>query len=89
MKGKGNEVAAIKVGAAIEEIDLLDLKNQVDQVVDNLDIDLVYETLMKGSRNHMRAFVRNLEYREINYNPDYISQELFDEIIKSSMENGF
>lgn len=89
VEGNQTEIEALKVGAAIEEIDLLDLKNQVDQVIDNMDIFLVYDNLMKGSRNHLRAFVRNLEYRGINYNPIYLSQEHFDEIIKGSMENGF
>jgi hypothetical protein len=89
VEGNQNEIEALKVGAAIEEIDLMDLKNQIDQVVDNTDINLVYENLLKGSRNHLRAFVRNLEYRGINYNPMYLSKEHFDEIIRGSMENGF
>lgn len=86
--GYQSEIDALKVGAAIEEIDILDLYNQLDNNVDNQDITLVYENLAKGSRNHLRAFVKNLSYRDVVYEPQYLSPEAYDEIINSDMENG-
>jgi hypothetical protein len=46
---------ALKVGAAIEEIDILDLQTRVAQT-DDVDIQLVYNSLMNGSSNHLQAF---------------------------------
>ena len=74
-------------GAAIEEIDIRDLKEQMS-FVESEDIRTVYENLMRGSRNHLRAFVRNLSMRDITYKPQYLSQKEYDEIINSPNEPG-
>jgi hypothetical protein len=71
---------ALKVGAAVEEIDILDLQQHIAQT-DRGDIQRVYENLLKGSRNHLRAFVSAIERRGWTYQPQYLSQEVFDEII--------
>ena len=78
---------ALKVGAAIEEIDILDLQEYTAET-DNEDITLVYENLMKGSRNHLRAFVSTIERQGYDYTPQYLNQEEFDEIISSPLERG-
>lgn len=88
ISGAKNEIEALKVGAAIEEIDILDLKSQLDEVVDNQDIEMVYENLRKGSRNHLRAFVKNLDNKGVTYEPQYLSQEEYDQIIHADMEAG-
>jgi hypothetical protein len=56
--------------------------------VDNKDILYVYSNLEKGSRNHMRAFNRNIENLGSVYIPQYISQAEFDAIVSGSMETG-
>ncbi|NLH21538.1 MAG: DUF2202 domain-containing protein [Methanothrix sp.] len=71
---------ALRVGAAIEEIDILDLQERMAQT-DREDILLVYSNLKRGSENHLRAFVNNLERRGIQYSPEHLSQEEYDEII--------
>ena len=86
--GNVSQTEALMVGTAVEEIDILDLLTQLDSYVDNEDIELVYESLLKGSRNHLRAFVKNLANKGITYAPRYMSQEAYDEIINSEMENG-
>lgn len=86
--GNVSEIEGLKVGAAIEEIDILDLQVQLDNVVDNQDITMVYENLQKGSRNHLRAFVKNLTNRGIIYDPQYLSQDKYDQIINGNMETG-
>jgi len=51
---------ALKAGAAIEEIDILDLQSRLAQV-DNPDIIQVFNNLLNGSFNHLRAFVSALK----------------------------
>ncbi len=79
--GSKSVVDALKVGAMIEEIDILDLKKYLAKT-DNEDIKLVYENLMKGSMNHLRAFTRNLEKYGVTYEPQYLSTEEYKEIVK-------
>lgn len=75
---------ALFVGAAIEEIDILDLAEYVNGT-DRQDVQWVYGNLMEGSENHLRAFVRNLERRtgEV-YQPQYLSQQDYDTIINAT-----
>jgi len=84
--GTTSIVDALKVGAAIEEIDILDLNNALDVDVDNQDITIVYENLMKGSRNHLRSFVKTLGNQGVIYQPQYLTKEEYDAIINSDME---
>lgn len=87
-RGLENEVEALKVGALVEEVDIKDLKIQLAEKVDNQDIIYVYENLMKGSRNHLRAFVKNLRVRGVTYVPEVLSQSDYDVIINGDMERG-
>jgi len=86
--GDSSLVDALKVGGAIEEIDILDLQRELNDVVDNEDIAFVYENLLRGSRNHLRSFVKNLNNNGIEYAPQYLSNEAYLEIISSSNEKG-
>lgn len=83
-----DSVAALKIGAAIEEIDIIDLVKQIDEVVDNKDILLVYNNLYRGSRNHLRGFVKNLSYLGETYTPLYMTSEAYEDIITTEMERG-
>jgi len=87
-RGSASLIDALMVGAEVEEIDLLDLEDRLAEVVANEDIVLVYENLMRGSRNHLRAFVRALSQQNIIYQPQYLSQAVYDEIINSPNETG-
>jgi len=80
-------VNALVVGALIEEIDIIDIQKLVDEVEGNQDIVIVYENLMKGSRNHLRAFVKNLANQGVDYQPSHLSQEAYDAIIDGDLEN--
>lgn len=88
VRGLQSETEALKVGALVEEVDINDLKVQLAEKVDNQDIILVYENLMKGSRNHLRAFTKNLKMRGIIYVPEVLSQADYDAIITGNMEHG-
>ena len=70
--GSVSLVEALKVGAAIEEIDIIDLQAAL-ALVDNRDIRLVYENLLSGSRNHLQAFVRALQQQGVVYTPQYLA----------------
>lgn len=78
---------ALVVGALIEEIDILDIQNEVDKVEGNGEIVVVYENLIKGSRNHLRAFVKNLANQGVDYQPSHLTQEAYDAIINEDYEN--
>ncbi|MFC2165556.1 DUF2202 domain-containing protein [Acidobacteriota bacterium] len=78
---------ALWVGATIEDLDIFDLIAYLDEA-DNIDIRTVYQNLMKGSRNHLRAFGRQLEDRGQPYQAQYLPQGVVDDIINSPMERG-
>lgn len=84
-QGSLSLVEALKVGALIEELDIKDLQ---ERATTTADIDLVFQNLERGSRNHLRAFTRQLSQRGETYIPIYISQYEFDEITSSEIERG-
>jgi len=79
---------ALRVGIIIEELDIKDINEISHEVDGNDDIVMVYEELLKGSRNHLRAFWDVFTSKGLTYEPQFISQEAFDEIVNSSMERG-
>ena len=83
-QGKQSVVEALKVGAAIEEIDILDLQERLDATA-NVAIDRLYENLKAGSENHLRAFTANLRNQAgETYAPQYLSQSAYDQIISAA-----
>jgi hypothetical protein len=88
IQGSQSLSEALKVGATIEEIDLLDLEERLAQT-DHADIQRVYENLHDGSRNHLRAFVSTLERQSgENYIPQYLSADAYDAILSSGIQRG-
>lgn len=84
-QGSVNQIEALKVGAAIEEIDLIDLEIRIAQT-DEAAIKLVYENLEKGSRNHLRSFVSSLDRLGVTYAPIALTQAAYDGVVSSAME---
>lgn len=80
-------IEALKVGAQIEELDMRDITAQ-KAGIDNADILMVYDNLLRGSRNHLRAFMKVLTQQGGTYAPQYISQAEFDAIVNSPIETG-
>ena len=78
---------AYKTGALIEEIDIKDLLEALSSTT-NENITLVFENLLKGSRNHLRAFNLQLTTLGIVYTPVYISETDYNLIVTSPMEKG-
>jgi hypothetical protein len=59
-----DDVAALKVGALVEETDIHDINTEKAQVsVNHQDIISTYDNLLCGSRNHLRSFVKQIESR--------------------------
>lgn len=84
-EGLLGEIEALYVGALIEEIDIQDL---IDGIAESNHANVIqaYEYLLQGSRNHLRAFVRNIESRGLIYEAQYMDQDQVDEILDNPME---
>ena len=64
--GEVSLLDALFVGALIEEIDIRDIQQAIDETV-HADIITAYENLMAGSKNHLRAFVSQIELLGVEY----------------------
>ena len=75
---------ALKVGAAIEEIDIRDLQTRMAET-DNADIQQAYTNLMNGSYSHLKAFTGTLLTQTgETYVPQYLTAEQYQAIISST-----
>mgnify|MGYP001306915038 CR=1 FL=1 len=87
-QGTRSVADALKVGLAIEEIDILDLQKRVAET-SNTDIERVYGSLEAGSNNHLRAFAGNLKSQTgETYVPQYLTQAAYDAIIGATGSQG-
>lgn len=83
-KGQASLQAALAVGAYIEELDIQDLRVRLAQT-QRPDIVAVYQSLMQGSWNHLRAFAGNLSaITEEPYRAQLLSQAEVDAALKRS-----
>lgn len=83
--GHESMTSALFVGALIEETDIEDIQVAIDNA-DNADIIATYESLMCGSRNHLRSFVGQLALNGVVYEPHVIGEEEYEAIVGSGME---
>lgn len=87
--GEKSLMDSLQVGAAVEETDMIDIQHAIDET-DHEDIISTYNKLMCGSRNHLRAFARQIEANGGLYNPsdEYFedSAKYFLDIAESPME---
>lgn len=84
--GMESGLAALKVGGIIEETDMEDIKAAIERS-EKADIDAVYESLLCGSRNHLRSFAQNIEaLTGESYVAQVLKQKEVDEILDSPME---
>lgn len=84
-QGAPSLVTALQVGAAIEELDIVDIQTALLSI-DNQDIRAVYESLAKGSRNHLRSFVKTLAQQGATYTPQRLSPVEYSAIINTPIE---
>ena len=86
-KGSISLKDAFLVGAVIEDMDIADLDKLMAETT-NKDLIVVYDNLNRGSRNHMRAFSRQLDMLNVAYTPTYIPKERYTAIINGEHEEG-
>lgn len=84
-RGSKSLVEAIKVGITIEESDMQDIQAAIDNT-DEADIKKTYENLIRGSRNHLRAYVNQLESLGLIYEPELLTAEEAYAIVDSATE---
>ena len=84
-QGMTSMTDALSVGATVEDLDIKDIADMMERT-DDVDVLATYGALMCGSRNHMRAFVSQLELRGVDYEAQYISQAQLKDIITASRE---
>lgn len=77
---------ALAVGCLIEEKDIQDINEKKALVEDEPDIVQVYDHLLCGSRNHLRAFNSNLLQQGVIYVPQVLTQAEWDAIAYSAEE---
>ena len=81
-KGSKSKEEALKVGALIEEVDIIDLQTELDETAINEDVIRVFTNLCSASENHLRVFVRVLALNDVDYSPELLDQEEFDRILE-------
>lgn len=80
-QGSAGKSEALKVGALIEEVDIIDLQTELEEHATHEDVIRVYGNLCNASENHLRAFVRVLRLYEVDYEPLKLDQAEFDRIL--------
>lgn len=87
LQGTNSTIEALKVGAFIEEMDIKDLQDFISRT-DKNNLIVTYENLMKGSRNHLRSFIKTLENYGGSYIPTILPEEEYNSIISTPSEKG-
>ena len=87
-QGSASLAAALLAAGAIEETDILDLQARLAQS-ENTAVIQVFENLLAGSENHLRAFAGNYERQAGEaYQPQLLSQEAYLAIINATSGRG-
>lgn len=81
-RGSEGREEALRVGALIEEVDIIDLRSELEENAENEEVVRVYSNLCRASENHLRAFVGVLRLYDIDYEPIMLEPEDFDLILK-------
>ncbi|WAK03506.1 DUF2202 domain-containing protein [Methylobacter sp. YRD-M1] len=79
-QGEKSAMEAFHVGALIEEVDIRDIQAVINAMTHS-DIVNVYENLLQGSRNHLKAFVGKIEANGVDYQAQVLTQQEVDEIV--------
>ena len=85
--GTRSKVSALQVGAAVEELDIFDLRRALE-ATNNRDIQMLYQNLIKGSSNHLRAFAKLLARNNASYTPVYLTSAEYQEILDAPKFKG-
>ncbi|MDC0357792.1 DUF2202 domain-containing protein [Oligoflexia bacterium] len=83
IQGGTDLLAAYEVGALVEEVDIADLKSYIAET-SAADLTCVYQNLLRGSENHLRAFVKQLASAGIAYEPQVLSPDALAAILEDA-----
>ncbi|MFO0682305.1 MAG: DUF2202 domain-containing protein [Sandaracinus sp.] len=84
-QGRGDAVAALRVGATIEDLDLHDIATFRSRTTE-ADALALYDALACGSRNHLRSFAMQLDSRGVAYTAQSIPADELAAILASPRE---
>jgi hypothetical protein len=88
VEGSASRAAAFAVGATIEEVDIADLQARL-ATSHHADITAVYSALLRGSGNHLRAYVKQWDQATgQTYTPQVLSAADYAAILGASNGNG-
>ena len=79
-RGSSSEIDALSTSAMIEEFDIVELRKNVANT-NRDDVISAYTQLMTGSENHLRIFTTKLKEKAVEYQPQYLSQQDYNQII--------
>ena len=83
--GLKSSLEALHVGATIEEVDMVDIQSAVERA-DDPRIIALYEALLCGSRNHLRAFTSELDNAGHPYTAQFLDPAEVEAIISAPLE---
>jgi len=82
LRGSKSQEEALRVGALIEEVDIIDIQRELDENARHEEVIRVYGNLIRASGSHLRAFVRGLELYDVEYKPVLLDPDQFSQIIE-------
>lgn len=77
---------ALIVGATIEDLDIVDLRECIHQT-ENEAIITIFGSLMCGSGNHLRSFIKLLNNLEVDYTPQFLLQDEYEQILEEDLQD--
>ncbi len=83
-RGQTSLIEALRVGGLIEEVDIKDLQQAISET-EVVEIQMVYNNLLKGSENHLRAFTGRLEQLGETYTPQLLSAEAVSDALATAI----
>lgn len=84
-QGMVSLIVALQVGGLVEEVDIQDLDGAI-AATKHADLAQTYGRLQCASRNHLRAFARNLASQDVSYQAQVLPQAQVDAILASANE---
>jgi hypothetical protein len=85
INGAIDKVNAFKIGATIEDLDIVDLQTLINNTK-TTSIISVFKNLQCGSRNHLRSFITGLKNAGGTYTPQFLTQAEYDAILLEDNE---
>jgi hypothetical protein len=81
-RGSISQEEALRVGALIEEVDIIDIQRELEENASNEVVIRVYTNLLRASGNHLKAFVGVLGVYDVEYEPVLLDAERFGQIME-------